>query len=111
MTQKQCSYSTSDVAPCVVRDGPTCYEMRAVCVECRRTAEQIGIPAKNESGELPAVEQGMLRVSVTHDDTNIVRVHFGSRPIAWLGLKPDEAILMAKLLLQHAGAKKVVVEL
>jgi hypothetical protein len=107
---QQCSYATSEAAPCVVRDGPKCYEMRAVCVECRRTAEQIGIPANSGSGGLEEVDQGGLRVSVTHDEQGI-RVHFGSRPIAWLGLLPDQAILMAKLLLQHAGAKRVRVEM
>lgn len=62
-------------------------------------------------GLLDDTDEGALKMGVAFDKLNgIVRVEFG-KPVAWLGLPPPEAIGLAKLLLRHAGAKKIEVTL
>jgi len=62
-------------------------------------------------GKLNDHDEGGLRIGVAWDKLDgIVRVEFG-KPVAWLGLPPPEAIGLAKLLLRHAGAKKIEIEI
>lgn len=54
-------------------------------------------------GHLSDDDQGGLRMAVAYDKLNgIVRVEFG-KPVAWLGLPPDNAVQLANLLLRHAS--------
>jgi hypothetical protein len=58
-------------------------------------------------GKLNDHDEGGLKIGVAYDKLDgIVRVEFG-KPVAWLGLPPPEAIELGKLLLRHAGVKKL----
>lgn len=62
-------------------------------------------------GKLDDTDEGALKIGIAYDKLDgIVRVEFG-KPIAWLGLPPPEAVGLARLLLRHAGAKKVEIEI
>ncbi len=62
-------------------------------------------------GQLNDDDQGGINIGVAFDTLDgIVRIEFG-KPVAWLGLPPPEAIEFAKLLLRHAGAKKIEIEI
>lgn len=54
-------------------------------------------------GKVNDDDQGDLRMAVTFDPVDgIVRVEFG-KPVAWLGLPPDQARVLGQLLLKHAS--------
>ena len=56
-------------------------------------------------------DQGALNLGVARDPVNgLVHVNFG-KPVAWFALPPEGAIGFAKLLLRHAGAKSISIEL
>lgn len=58
-------------------------------------------------GKLNDSDEGELRLGVAYDKLDgIVRVEFG-KPVAWLGLPPEQAIEFAKLLLKNAGVSKI----
>ena len=62
-------------------------------------------------GKLNDNDEGGLRLGVAYDKLDgIVRIEFG-KPVAWLGLPPPEAIQFARLLLRHAGAKNISIEM
>jgi hypothetical protein len=62
-------------------------------------------------GKLDDTDEGALKIGIAYDKLDgIIRVEFG-KPIAWLGLPPPEAVGLARLLLRHAGAKKVEIEI
>jgi hypothetical protein len=70
-----------------------------------------GATGEFPQGKLDDTDEGALKIGVAYDKLNgIVRVEFG-KPTAWIGLPPPEAIQFAQLLLRHAGAKKVEIEL
>lgn len=72
---------------------------------------QFGATGQFPQGKLDDTDEGALRMGVAYDKlSGIVRVDFG-KPVAWLGLPPPEACQLAQLLLRHAGAKKVEIEL
>ncbi len=71
----------------------------------------LGATGKFPQGKLQDDDEGELRMAIAYDKLNgIVRVEFG-KPVAWLGLPPPEAIQFARLLLRHAGAKKIEIEI
>lgn len=62
-------------------------------------------------GKIDDSDEGDLKLGVAFDKLNgIVRVDFG-KPVAWLGMPPEQAIQFGKLLLKNAGAKKVEITL
>jgi len=61
-------------------------------------------------GKLNAHDEGGLTMGVAHDDKGLVHVNFGKK-IRWFALPSADAIDLAKLILTHAGAKKVEIEL
>lgn len=62
------------------------------------------------AGSLGPHDEGGLNMGVAHDREGNVHVNFG-KPIAWFALPPEQAVELAKLILRHAGAKKVEVTL
>jgi hypothetical protein len=73
--------------------------------------EKLGATGKFPKGHLDESDEGELRFAVTFDPSaRIVRIEFG-KPVAWLGLYPPEAIEFARLILKHAGAKKIEITL
>jgi hypothetical protein len=61
-------------------------------------------------GKLNETDEGALKIGVAHDSKGNVILNFGTK-VAWIGLPPEQAINFAKLIMKHAGAKKVEVEL
>jgi hypothetical protein len=61
-------------------------------------------------GKLTPDGEGGLKIGVAHDSKGNVILNFGTN-VAWIGLPPEQAINFAKLIMKHAGAKKVEVEL
>lgn len=72
--------------------------------------EKIGPTGTYPDGKLGPLDEGGLNIGVGHDDDGMVVLSFGTK-VAWIGMPPPNAIEFAKLILQHAGAKKVEVEL
>jgi hypothetical protein len=70
----------------------------------------LGAKGTFSQGQLNDSDEGDLVLSVAYDKLDgVVRVEFG-KPVAWLGLPPPQAIEFAKLLLRHAGVKKLEIE-
>jgi hypothetical protein len=74
--------------------------------------ETIGLGATRHfpEGMLNPDDEGELRFGVAHDDKGLVHMNFG-KPVTWFALHPEQAIELAKLILRHAGARKVEITL
>lgn len=71
---------------------------------------KIGATGKFPDGKLHPGDQGELRFAVARDSHGKVHVDFG-KDVSWFTLPPETAIQFARLLLRHAGAKKIEIEL
>lgn len=71
---------------------------------------KFGATGKFPRGALNPYDEGGLQMGVAHDEHGNVHVNFGKR-IMWFALPSDQAIELAKLILHHAGAKKVEITL
>lgn len=71
----------------------------------------LGATGEFPHGKINDDDQGAIRLGVAYDKLDgIVRIEFG-KPIAWLGLPPPQAIEFARVVLKHAGAKKIEIEI
>lgn len=61
-------------------------------------------------GKMHPGDEGELRFAVAKDSRGNVHINFG-KDVSWLALPPETAVQLAQLLLKHAGAKKVEIEL
>lgn len=61
---------------------------------------RIGATGNFPEGKLNAHDEGELQMAIAHKDGKIL-IQFG-KPIAWLGLGPEHARQLAKLLKMHA---------
>lgn len=61
-------------------------------------------------GSLGPSDRGALQIGVAHDRKGNVILNFGT-PVDWIGMPPENAINFARLILRHAGVKKVEIEL
>jgi hypothetical protein len=69
----------------------------------------LGATGTFPQGKVSDDDEGGLKMAIAFDPLDgIVRVEFG-KPVAWLGLPPPEAMELGKLLMKHAGAKKIEV--
>ncbi len=72
---------------------------------------ELGATGNFPHGKLNKHDEGELRLAVAWDnEAGLVRIEFG-KPVAWLGLYPPEAIEFARLILKHAGARKIEIKL
>jgi hypothetical protein len=71
---------------------------------------KLGATGKYPHGSLGPHDEGALQMAVAHDRQGNVHVNFGNE-VSWFALPPDQAINFARLILRHAGAKKVEIEL
>lgn len=71
---------------------------------------KFGATGKFPRGMLGPSDEGELNMGVAHDSKGTVIVNFG-KEVSWFGLPPEQAIEFAKLILRHAGAKKVEITL
>jgi hypothetical protein len=71
----------------------------------------LGATGTFSQGKIDDTDEGDLKLGVAYDKLNgIVRIDFG-KPVAWLGMPPEQAIQLGKLLLKNAGAKKIEITL
>jgi hypothetical protein len=64
---------------------------------------EIGAAGTHSQGRLNDDDEGDLRMTVAFDPVDgVVRVEFG-KPVAWLGLPPENAIAFAHAILKYAG--------
>lgn len=66
--------------------------------------KKLGPTGQFPDGKLNADDEGEIQLGVTHDADGLVRVNFG-KPIAWLAMPKETAIMFAHMLLKHAGVK------
>lgn len=71
---------------------------------------KFGATGEYPRGSLGPSDRGALQLGVTHDSKGTVLVNFGTE-VSWIGMPPEQAIEFARLILRHAGAKKVEIEL
>jgi hypothetical protein len=71
----------------------------------------LGATGTFPQGVLNDDDQGALKIGVARDKkTGLVHLEFG-KPIAWTAFPPEMAVHLARMLLKHAGAKKVEISL
>jgi hypothetical protein len=72
---------------------------------------KFGPTGRFPQGVLNAADEGELQFGIGRDPLDgLVHVDFG-KPVAWFAMSPESAVGFAKLLLKHAGAKRVEIEL
>lgn len=71
---------------------------------------KLGATGKFPDGKMHPGDEGELRFAVAKDSRGNVHIDFG-KFVSWLALPPETAIQLARLLLKHAGAKKIEIEL
>jgi len=72
--------------------------------------KKFGAMGKYPHGSLGPDDEGALQIGVAHDSKGTVILNFGKK-VSWIGMPSEQAINFAKLILRHAGAKKVEIEL
>lgn len=72
--------------------------------------QKLGATGKFPEGKSHPGDEGELCFGVSRDSEGNVHIDFG-KDVTWLAMPPETAIAFAKLLLKHAGAKKVEIEL
>lgn len=71
---------------------------------------KFGATGEYPEGSLGPHDEGALRMGVAHDSKGTVILNFG-KEVSWVGFPPEQAINLARMILKHAGAKKVEIEL
>lgn len=71
---------------------------------------KLGATGTFPRGSLGPHDEGALAMGVSHDSKGNVHVNFG-KDLSWFALPSADAINFARLILQHAGAKKVEITL
>jgi hypothetical protein len=67
---------------------------------------KLGATGQYPDGKLGGNGEGELRISIGKDLDGNVRLDF-CKQVAWMAFPPEQAIVLARMILQHAGAKKV----
>jgi len=73
-------------------------------------AAKLGATGKFPDGKLTPNDEGELQLGLASDSAGRVHFNFG-KPIAWFAMERGQAIDLARLILRHAGVKKVEIEL
>ena len=62
----------------------------------------LGATGRSPSGQVHETDEGEIRMGVAHDaQERKVFLNFG-KPVAWLGLNPEEAFDLGELLIRHS---------
>ena len=69
-----------------------------------------GATGRHPEGSMGPHDEGELAFGVATDAEGNVHFNFGT-PVTWFAMPADQAIQLARLILQKAGAKKVEIEL
>ena len=71
---------------------------------------KLGATGEYPDGTLGPHDEGGIQMAVAHDSKGLVHVNFG-KDVSWFAVPPKQAINLGKLLMRHAGAKKIEVTL
>lgn len=71
---------------------------------------RLGATGEYPHGKINPDDEGALNVGVAADGMGNVHVDFG-KPVSWFTMPSEQAINFAKLILTHAGAKNIEIEL
>ena len=71
---------------------------------------KLGATGKYPDGSLGAHDQGAVQMAVARDGKGLVHINFGT-DVSWVAMPSGQAINFARLILKHAGVKKVEIEL
>jgi len=71
---------------------------------------KLGATGKFPDGKLRPDDEGGLTAAVAVDKNGMVFIDFG-KSITWLALPKEDAIALAKLLLEKAGVKTITLEM
>lgn len=67
-----------------------------------------GAPGLHPKGKLDESDDGQLNMAIVTDpDAGLIRLVYG-KPVAWMALGPDEAIGLARILLERAAEIKAI---
>lgn len=72
--------------------------------------DKLGETGKFPQGQLHPGDEGELQFGIARDGDGNIHLNFG-KDVSWLAMPPEVAINLARLLLKHAGARKVEIEL
>ncbi len=71
----------------------------------------LGATGTFPQGVLNDDDQGALKIGIAFNKADgLVHMDFG-KPVAWTAFPPEHAVHLAKMLLRHAGAKKVEIQI
>jgi len=71
---------------------------------------KLGATGQFPRGMLGPSDEGALQMGVAHDSKGNVILNFG-KEVSWIGMPAEQAIEFAKLIMRHAGAKKIEITL
>jgi hypothetical protein len=60
-------------------------------------------------GSLGPHDEGGLTIGVAHDSKGNIIINFGTK-LSWIGLPPEQAVDLARLLLLHAGVYEMKIK-
>ena len=66
-------------------------------------AERLGATGKFPDGKIHETDKGEIQFGIAGDEEReLVHLDFGEKPIAYVSMKPDEAVAVAQALIRHA---------
>lgn len=71
---------------------------------------KLGATGDYPDGSFGPHDKGGLAMAVSSDSKGNVHIDFGKTNVNWFALPAGQAVVFARLLLRHAGAKKVEIE-
>lgn len=72
----------------------------------RHLQEALGATGRHPEGKLTPQDEGEIAFAITNTMGKVV-VNFG-KPVAWLGMRPQDARQLADLLLRHAASAEII---
>ena len=70
----------------------------------------LGPTGRYPDGSMGPHDGGEIQFGISADSNGNIHFNFGTR-ISWFSMPPEEAVKLARAILQKVGAKKVEVEL
>jgi hypothetical protein len=67
---------------------------------------KLGATGHFPQGALGPDDEGALQIGIAHDSKGNVVLNFGEQ-VSWVAMPPAAAINFAKVILRHAGVKKI----
>lgn len=82
-------------------DAEMTAKIKEMREDTRARGEELGATQRFPRGKATQKDEGEIRFAVANDG-KIVVIDFGRKPITWVGMPPDGARDLARLLVSHA---------